>query len=119
MAQITIKPMNHICARPGAGHERQHGEGRAGKHRQRADEYPEPADDPGNPVGDDPHRGVGNGEDRLVHHQDENDGRRRDPDLRGEFWQVDDASGPAHSKHELQDGEIDAGAADAGVGLIG
>jgi hypothetical protein len=64
-----------------------------------------------------PIAGVGDGEDRLIQHQDQDHGRRRDPDLGAQLWQVDDVSGPAQREDELQHGKIDAGAVGAGIGL--
>ena len=40
-----------------------------------------------------------------------------DPDIGAQFWQIDDVSGPAQRKYQLQHGEIDAGAVGGGAGL--
>jgi hypothetical protein len=99
-----------LRGRAGARHIGQRDKGRTGDRGGYAYEDAEPADERRNPVGGDAHRGVGDGEDRLIQHQDEDDVRRRDPDLRAEFWEIDHISGPAQREHQLQDREIHAGA---------
>ena len=67
--------MNQTCAPgPGARHERQRDKGRAGDRGQDADEHAELADERRDPVGGNSHRGVGDGEDRLIQHQDQDHG---------------------------------------------
>ena len=82
IAQITISAMKpELRVRADAGDKRQRDEGGAGQRGQYADEQAEPADEWRDLVGGDAHRGIGDGEDRLVQHQDQDHGRRRDPDL--------------------------------------
>jgi hypothetical protein len=106
-----------VSAAADARYKRHGDKGRAGERSQRANERAEPADDGGDPVGRNPHRGIGDGEDRLVQHQNQDDGGRRDPHLGGEHRQIDQVRGPAQREHQLQNREIDAGAFDAGYCL--
>ena len=83
IAQITIRAMNQACA-PGPVPATN---GSATKAAQEI-AVTAPTNTPsrpttaGDPVGGHPHRGVGDGEDRLIQHQDQDHRRRRDPDAR-------------------------------------
>jgi len=102
---------------PCARDKRQRDESGAGNRGHQHHEGAEPPDIGGDPVGGKSHRGVGDGEDRLIQHQDEDDRARCDADLCRELRQIDDIGGPAEREHQLQEGEIEAGAVGAGADL--
>jgi hypothetical protein len=57
-----------------ACNKRQRNKGRAGDRGQHADKGAEPADIGGDPVSGKSHRGIGDREDRQIHHQEQDDG---------------------------------------------
>ena len=66
----------------------------------------EPADQPRHLVGGNPHGEVGDREDRLVEHQDVDDGAGGDAGGSREPRQIDGIDGPAEREDELQHGKV-------------
>jgi hypothetical protein len=68
-----------------------------------------PSDQGRDLVGGNPHGEVGDREDRLIEHQDNDDRTGRQADRGGKLRQVDGIDGPAQCEHELEHGEIKTG----------